>query len=214
MIHSLYIDSIQKKMGHATLLSDISLQCTTGQIIGLLGRNGSGKSTLLKIIFGSIQADYKFVKLNNILIKGINSNIKYLPQHPFIPAHLTVKGAAENFINIPFKEFCNDAFINAFAEKKVSQLSGGERRYLEVMLLICTNAKFLLLDEPLNGVSSVLAEKLLLEIQKAKATKGIIISGHNYHEIMSTTDKTYLLRNGKNISIHSLADFKDLQYIM
>ena len=65
--HVLEIDSVQKKFDYKSILSDVYLKCETGEIIGLLGRNGSGKSTLLKIISGILDADFKFVRIYEVI---------------------------------------------------------------------------------------------------------------------------------------------------
>ena len=96
----LHVDSIIKSFGTKQVLTDVYLSCEKGEIIGLLGRNGTGKSTLLKIIFGSLPADRKFVKIGNKIITGLFDNrnlIKYLPQDNFLPSHVKVKTIIELF---------------------------------------------------------------------------------------------------------------------
>jgi len=87
------VDSVMKSFGIKQVLTDVFFTCCQGEIIGLLGRNGSGKSTLLKIIFGSLNADQKFVKIGDKINNGLFDNrklLKYLPQDNFIPNHIKV----------------------------------------------------------------------------------------------------------------------------
>ena len=94
--NSLEVDSVLKRFDGKLVLSDVFIKCETNDIIGLLGRNGSGKSTLLKIIFGTISADTKFIKIDKIpKIKNtpLFDAISYLSQNNFIPEHFTVKKA-------------------------------------------------------------------------------------------------------------------------
>ena len=93
-ILNLHVDSIEKSIDNKKILKDIYLSCETGEIVGILGRNGSGKSTLLKIIFGTMTAENKFVRVGTKVIKKISDNknlIHYLPQNHFLPNHIKVK---------------------------------------------------------------------------------------------------------------------------
>ena len=92
-MNGLYIDSVTKSFGIRQVLTDVYLSSNKGEIVGLLGRNGAGKSTLLKIIFGSMPADFKFVRIADKRINGLYDNrnqINYLPQHSFLPNHLKI----------------------------------------------------------------------------------------------------------------------------
>lgn len=198
--HILEIDSIQKSYDFKLVVSDVYLKCETGDIIGILGRNGSGKSTLLKIIYGLIDADFKRVSLDGV-VKNKNSqlikDISYLDQDNFIPAHFTVKKAI--FLSIDkndFFEFSNDDFIKKIIDKKIHQLSGGELKYLEVKLVLFNNTKFVLLDEPFKGLSPILIEKIdQLIITNAKK-KGVIITDHNYLNVINVSKRLVLLKSG------------------
>jgi ABC-type multidrug transport system ATPase subunit len=100
----LYVDSVTKSFGIRQVLTDIFITCRQGEIIGLLGRNGAGKSTLLKIIFGSMSADYKFVRIGNKQINGLYDNrklINYLPQNGFMPNHIKVSKIISLFCDKP-----------------------------------------------------------------------------------------------------------------
>ena len=90
-ILKLHVDSIEKSLDSKKILKDIYLSCETGEILGILGRNGSGKSILLKIIFGTMTAENKFVRVGTKVIKKISDNknlIHYLPQNHFLPNHI------------------------------------------------------------------------------------------------------------------------------
>ena len=101
-MNELYVDSVVKSFNTHPVLTDIFISCKPGDIVGLLGRNGSGKSTLLKIIFGSTHADHKFIRVDGTVSTGIhpnNSRISYLPQHSFLPSHLTISTIVDLFCN-------------------------------------------------------------------------------------------------------------------
>ena len=98
MYTGLEIDSILKSFGERTILADVYLKCCRGDIIALFGRNGTGKSTLLNIIFGTLKADRKFIRIDGKVIKGPafrSGLLAYLPQHPSFPSHLKV---SQNFV--------------------------------------------------------------------------------------------------------------------
>jgi len=151
----LYIDSITKSFGNKAILSDVFLSCKTGEIKGLIGRNGSGKSTFLKIIFGTGKADSKFVKVGSKIINNTSdckNLINYLPQDNFLPNNVKIKSLINLFL--PQKSrgilFANE-YIAPMLDKRNQDLSGGEKRIVEILLIIHSDAKFILLDEPFKG---------------------------------------------------------------
>ncbi len=199
--HLLEIDSVQKSFDNKNILSDVYLKCETNDIIGLLGRNGSGKSTLLKIIFGITSADFKFIRIDGSVktkTKDLFNEISYLPQDNCIPSVFTVKKAIELSISkdrIP--EFYSDEMMRKMLDKKISHLSGGELRYLEIKIILNNSSKFVLLDEPYNGLSPLMVEKVNELIAVNSKTKGIIISDHNYENVIKVSTKLVLLKEGK-----------------
>ncbi|PJJ10410.1 ABC-type multidrug transport system ATPase subunit [Flavobacterium sp. 1] len=199
--HLLEIDSVQKSFDNKNILSDVYLKCNTKDIIGLLGRNGSGKSTLLKIIFGTTAADFKFVRVDGSVktkTKDLFAEISYLPQDNYIPSAFSVKKAIKLSVHkekIP--EFYADKMICTMLGKKIAHLSGGELRYLEIKIILNNSSKFVLLDEPYNGLSPLIVEKVNELIAANSKTKGIIISDHNYENVIKVSTKLVLLKEGK-----------------
>lgn len=199
--HLLEIDSVQKSFDNKIILSDVYLKCKTKDIIGLLGRNGSGKSTLLKIIFGIESADFKFVRIDGCVktkTKELFDEISYLPQDNFIPNGFSIKKAIRLSVQkdkIP--EFYRDEMISTLLDKKVAHLSGGELRYLEIKIILNNSSKFVLLDEPYNGLSPLMVEKVNELIVENSKTRGIIISDHNYENVIKVSNKLVLLKEGK-----------------
>lgn len=211
MKHVLEADSIQKYYNHKLVVSDVYLKCETGDIIGLLGRNGSGKSTLLKIIFGIVSADYKFVRIDGQLKRTTSellNEISYLPQDNFIPKQFSVKKVIK--LSIPENKrdaFCNDTLIRSISDKKIFHLSGGELRYLEIKLVLFNASRFALLDEPYNGLAPIMIEKVNQLIKVNAKNKGIIITDHNYQNVIAVATKLILITAGKT---HHLKDKTEL----
>jgi ABC-type multidrug transport system ATPase subunit len=213
----LYVDSIIKSYDSKQVLTDIFLTCDTGEIIGLIGRNGSGKSTLLKIIFGSISAEQKFVKIDNQRINSIKDNrnlIKYLPQNGFLPNHIKIKTIIDLFCNnVNAEVISNHRLIKQHLSKRASQLSSGERRILEILLIVYSNAKFILIDEPFNGVAPVYKEDIMQIIKEQSKDKGIIITDHDYRNVMAVSTKLIAIKDGGTIPILSKDDLEKLGYL-
>lgn len=213
----LEVDSVQKSFDTKTVLSDVYLKCETTDIIGLLGRNGSGKSTLLKIIFGIEKADFKFVRIDGI-VKSKTSHlfqeISYLSQDNFIPNQLTVAKAISLSLDKNVIEmFYEDESIQAIRTKRVSHLSGGELRYLEIKLVLYNDSKFVLLDEPYNGLSPLAVEKVNLLLQQHAKQKGIIISDHNYENVIAIATKLILMNEGKAHHLNNKNELIEMGYL-
>ena len=215
--NTLHIDSIKKSFDNKNILQDIYLKINSGDIVGLLGRNGSGKSTLLNIIFGTLEAESKFIKINDTVYEKvyINKNVvNYLPQNDFLPKDLKVK----SLINICFKKSIsknikNDEIIKKIINTKIRNISGGELRYLEIKLLLNLESKFLLLDEPFNGVSPLLIEKIKKMIKENSLNKGIILTDHDYRNVLSVANRIHFLKDGSLIEIKNKIELKKYGYI-
>ena len=210
-MHILEVDSVQKNFNQKVVLSDVYLKCETGDIVGLLGRNGSGKSTLLKIIFGIVSADNKFIRIDGKVkfkTSDLISEISYLPQEDFIPNSFTVKKAIQLSIEkSKIKDFCMDEMIFSLVDKKINQLSGGELRYLEIKLILSNDSKFVLLDEPYNGLSPIMIDKINHLIIENSRKKGIIITDHNFENVIKVSTKLILMKDAK---AHHLKDKREL----
>jgi len=212
MPHYLEIDSVHKSFGQNSVLSDIYLKCETGDIIGMLGSNGSGKSTLLKILFGSMQAEQKFIRIDGKIFDSsyqTAGEIAYLPQDSFIPRYMTLAGAAKLYLSTDdrVKQFFDDSALDLLQHRKASQLSGGELRYAEIKLLLSVDVKFVLLDEPFNGISPLSIESVKDMIRKSAQHKGIILTDHDYRNVLDVANRPYLLWDG---GLKSMKDKEDL----
>jgi len=207
-IQELSIDSVTHRFGKETILNGIFINCKVGEIVGLLGRNGSGKLTLLKIIFGSIKPDNKYLILDGkILTKGyLSKEISYLPQDNFIPNEITVLKAIDVFCKTHQQELLGIQFVNNNLKRKFRNLSGGESRFLEALLLIYSDTKFVLLDEPFSQLAPLFVDDLKQHIQYMKQFKGFIITDHYYRSILDVSDRIVLLHNGSNYKINNIDD--------
>jgi len=215
---TLHIDSVRKTYQNKVILSDIYLACKTGEIVGLLGRNGSGKSTLLKIIFGSERADNKFVRVGNRIIRNISVGrnlVNYLPQENFLPRGVRIRTLFELFLSSKRnKHILEHDYVQPLLNKKNDELSGGEKRIVEILMLIHSNADFILLDEPFNGLSPKLRDYICEYIKLLAPTKGFIISDHDYTNIINLSDRIVVLKDGYLREIKDKAELVELGYLL
>ncbi|HSD06076.1 ATP-binding cassette domain-containing protein [Flavobacterium sp.] len=213
----LEVDSVRKHFENKLIVSDVYLKCETGEIIGLLGRNGSGKSTLLRIIFGIVSAENKCIRINGAVknkTSDILKEISYLHQEQFIPNHFSVKKAISLCINYEImNEFLDDYLIQDILYKKVSHLSTGELRYLEIKLVLYNSSKFVLLDEPFNGLSPIMIEKVIYLIQMNAFKKGIIITDHDYENVIGIATQILLMKDGKIHTIKNKTELIEKSYL-
>jgi ABC-type multidrug transport system ATPase subunit len=214
-VKELYADSIEfGYAGKSRLLTGIYLTCQTGDIIGLLGRNGAGKSTLLKILFGSIKAQHSHMLINGrkSVKPYLSGKVGYLPQDSFLPSSEKVS----KLITLMIEDRANrhtlacDAKIKPLIDKKVYQLSGGERRYLEICLLMYQPTDFLLLDEPFTGLEPIAVQRISNLISIFAKTKGFIITDHSYSDVLAIATQILLLQNG---SCHRIKQPEELERV-
>jgi len=213
----LHVDSIIKNFDTKQVLTDVFISCQKGDIIGLLGRNGTGKSTLLKIIFGSIPADNKFVKIGDKISSGLFDNrklIKYLPQDNFLPNHVKVKTIIELFCDKNKAELIKKhKLIVPMLNKKSKQLSSGEKRLLEMLLIIYSDSTYSLIDEPFNGVAPLYKEEIKELIKGQSADKGFIITDHDYRNILDIATRIIIIHDGGTKELKSKKELIDWGYI-
>ncbi len=214
---TLHIDSITKAFGEKKILQDIYLGCHIGQIAGLLGRNGSGKSTLLKIIFGVLNSETQFIRCNGKVLKSIADRkklISYLPQESFLPKNMKIKDLVLLFCNKGNSaELLTLDLIIPFLNEKSGNLSGGEQRLIEALLIIYSEADFILLDEPFHSLSPKMINELKKIICLQSKNKGFIISDHYYQDVLDISTCTYLLSNGHMKQIQDLKELQQHNYL-
>ncbi|QXU42757.1 ATP-binding cassette domain-containing protein [Pedobacter sp. D749] len=214
-MQGLSIDSVNQSFANREVLSSVYLNCKIGEVVGLLGRNGSGKSTLLKIIFGSVKANFKYLNINNkVYQKGyLSKNLSYLPQDNFIPGKISILQAINTFCKHGQAELKQIEFVASNLDARFYDLSGGERRFMECLLMIYSDAEYILLDEPFSQLSPVWIEELKKHINRTKAYKGFIITDHYYKSILDISDRIVLLHNKCNYNIDNEDDLVKHGYL-
>ena len=212
----LQVDSVELSFDDHKILQDIYLDCTKGEVVGLLGRNGSGKSSLLKIIFGTLVATHKYVSIDReVLDKGYHKNrIAYLPQVNYLPKGIRISSMVKMLVGTEYwPEFSNFSIYKDHHHKKAEQLSGGELRQLEMLMILYNKADFILLDEPFTHVTPVQADHFKTIIRQVAKGKGVIVTDHQYNNVLEVSDRIILLTNGCTKPVTSLNDLVTYNYL-
>lgn len=209
----LHADSITKSFGTTKILQDVFISCETGKISGILGPSGGGKSTLLQIIFGTVKGDTQFIRYDDIVLKSLSdrkNRIVYLPQRTsFLPKNIKIRNLIPLFCNGENTEKLNQLdLMNPFLEETTRHLSGGEKRIVETLIILYSDADFILLDEPFSGISPKLCDEMERIIKGQSPHKGIIISDHNYESVFRMADDVYLL---SQTYLRKIKDFEELR---
>ena len=213
----LTIQNINKTIKDKNIVDNISFEVPSGCISGLLGPNGAGKTTTFYIIAGLIKADKGdiFLADENVssfaMHKRSKMGIKYLPQEPSIIQNLSVyenllglaelsfkrKEDIENFITKSIDEFNLSEILN----HKGRQLSGGQRRKVEIARTLAANPKIILLDEPFAGIDPIAIDEIKQVLIKLKNKNiGILITDHNVREALEICDHAIVINNGSIIA--------------
>ena len=213
----LLVNEISKSIKDKKILTKVSFKVNAGEIYGLLGPNGAGKTTTFYIIAGLIRLEEGQVSLLNNDITNLPMHkksklgIKYLPQEPSIFQGLTVyenlKGLAELSIksNEEIKDFVEKSIeefgLADIASLKGRQLSGGQRRKVEIARTLAADPKIILLDEPFAGIDPLAIEDIKDILSNlAKKNIGILITDHNVRETLEICNKAAIINCGEIIA--------------
>ena len=197
-----------------SVVNDISVQVSQGEIVGLWGPNGAGKTTSFYMIVGLIQPNSGKIFLDEQDITGLpmykraKLGIGYLAQEASVFRKLSVE---ENILAVlemttltkaqqkEKMESLLEEFSLTHVRKNLGMvLSGGERRRTEIARALAVDPKFVLLDEPFAGVDPIAVEEIQTIVAKLKTKNiGILITDHNVNETLSITDRAYLMFEGR-----------------
>lgn len=197
------------------VVDEVSLTMEQGEVVGLLGPNGAGKTSCFYMIMGLIRPDSGQVFLNDQdithvpMYKRARMGLGYLPQESSIFKKLTVeenltilwealKIIPANKYEEKTEELLGEMGLLHLRKSRGIELSGGERRRVEIVRALATNPSFILLDEPFAGIDPIAIHEIQDIIKRLKKKNlGIIITDHNVRETLSITDRAYLMHQGK-----------------
>ncbi len=193
----------------------VSLDICQGEVVGLLGPNGAGKTTSFYMIVGLVRpdagrilADGEDITRVPMYMRARQYGISYLPQEASVFRKLTVE---ENMLAVLEAQSISAATRRARTEKLIDQLnlghirktrgyqlSGGERRRVEIARCLCIQPSFILLDEPFSGIDPIAVTDLQEIIFDLKTSGiGVLITDHNVRETLSVTDRAYIINEGR-----------------
>ena len=206
-------ESLMKRYRKRTVVSDVSLEVKSGEVVGLLGPNGAGKTTCFYMILGLVPIDRGRVFLDQRdlthlpIYRRSRLGLSYLPQEASIFRRLTVaqniqavlelQGLDRDAVGTRLNSLLEDLHVAHLRDSPATALSGGERRRVEIARALATQPRFILLDEPFAGVDpiAVLDIQQIIRFLKARGI-GVLITDHNVRETLGICDHAYIINEG------------------
>ena len=209
------INHVYKQFGKLQVLNDISLSCSKGECVALIGPNGCGKTTLIKSLLGMVMPTKGEIKFNHQSIYNSYSyreQIGYMSQIGRYPENMTIGQVIETIKSIRNNPPTTDGFLykafnlDSLASKKMRTLSGGTTQKVSATLAFMFNPAVLILDEPTAGLdpiaSEILKDKIIEEKNKGKL---ILITSHILSELDNLVTQIVFMQDGK-IMFHKSVD--------
>ncbi len=210
---TLQTQNLFKSYGGRTVVRDVSLEVSSGEVVGLLGPNGAGKTTTFYLAVGLTAPDSGRVILDgddvttDPMYLRARKGIGYLPQEPSIFRGLTVEqnimaiietlGLSRKARRERVRELLNELHLTPLAKSPAHTLSGGERRRVEITRALVMSPSFMLLDEPFAGIDPIAVTDIQEIIFHLKDRGiGVLITDHNVRETLKITDRTYIVHDG------------------
>ncbi|MBQ4405845.1 MAG: LPS export ABC transporter ATP-binding protein [Bacteroidales bacterium] len=207
-------EHLLKIYGKRTVVKDVSINVSQGEIVGLLGPNGAGKTTSFYMIVGLIKPNGGTIYLDDTditkqaMYKRAQLGVGYLPQEASVFRQLSVednilsvmqvRGFSKEYQKEKLESLISEFGLGHIRKSLGIQLSGGERRRTEIARALAVDPKFILLDEPFAGVDPIAVEDIQGIVATLKNKNiGILITDHNVDETLAITDRAYLLYDGR-----------------
>ncbi len=207
-------DKLAKEYRGRRVVNGVTVAVRAGEIVGLLGPNGAGKTTTFNMVVGVVKPDEGHVKFQDREITGLPMHrrarlgIGYLTQEPSVFRKLTVE---QNILAIletcklsrdervvRLKYLLEELDLTPIRASKAYQLSGGEKRRLEITRALVTSPKLLLLDEPFSGIDPIAVYEVQKIVRRLKERGlGILITDHNVRETLKLIDRGYIIHKGQ-----------------
>ncbi len=209
----LKVVQIKKRYKARVVVTDVSLDVRSGEVVGLLGPNGAGKTTCFYMMVGLVPSDGGEIYLDDKRLTHMPIHrrsmlgLSYLPQEASIFRRLSVEDNIRavlelhlddpDEISMKLGDLLRDLHIESLRKNPAISLSGGERRRVEIARALATNPRFILLDEPFAGVDPI----AVMDIQKIisflkERDIGVLITDHNVRETLGICDRAYIINGG------------------
>lgn len=222
-ILGLEIKNLKKSFRKRTVVNDVSLNVSKGEIVGLLGPNGAGKSTTFYMIVGLLKPEFGSIMLDDTDItnmpmhKRCKAGIGYLPQEASVFRKMTVYDNIMSALQFTFDDnkvrlekadiLIDEFHLNHVAKSYGYALSGGERRRVEIARCLATEPDFILLDEPFAGIDPISVADIQEMVHSLKDKGiGVLITDHNVRDTLKITDRGYIITEGRVLTQGSPSD--------
>ncbi|MFM8419972.1 MAG: LPS export ABC transporter ATP-binding protein [Verrucomicrobiota bacterium] len=208
------VTGIAKAYRGRRVVDGVSIRVNAGEVVGLLGPNGAGKTTSFNMVVGLVRPDAGAVRFCGSDITGLamheraRRGIGYLTQEPSVFRKLTVEDnlrAILETIDCPRAEravrlnyLLDELDLARLAKSKAYQLSGGEKRRLEITRALITSPRLLLMDEPFAGIDPIAVHEVQKIVRRLRERGlGILITDHKAREMLKLVDRAYLIHQGR-----------------
>ena len=213
----LIVNGLKKRYKSRQVVKNVSLDVSSGEVVGLLGPNGAGKTTSFYMMVGLVPLDGGSIRLDGEELSRLpihrrsRLGLSYLPQEASIFRKLTVSENIRAILELQSLEpgqveqrlddLLHELHINHLRDNPALSLSGGERRRVEIARALATQPRFILLDEPFAGVDPI----AVIDIQKiirflTSQNIGVLITDHNVRETLGICDRAYIINDGEVIA--------------
>jgi lipopolysaccharide export system ATP-binding protein len=209
----LRVEHLSKAYRGRRVVKDVSLEVSSGEVVGLLGPNGAGKTTTFYMIVGLVNMDSGSIKLDDVdfarlpIHRRARLGLSYLPQEPSIFRKMTVAENVEAILQLREMNreevarhrdyLLEDLHVSHLHDAQAAGLSGGERRRVEIARALAMNPRFILLDEPFAGIDpiAVIDIQKIITFLKEKGI-GVLITDHNVRETLGICERAYIINEG------------------
>lgn len=222
----LFVENLGKRYAKRPVVRGVSMHLRRGEAVGLLGPNGAGKTTTFYMVTGLVRPDYGRIYLdgkditNLPMYRRARLGVGYLPQEASIFRGMTVEQNIMTVLEVsqPSPSIRKEMLDELLAEFSIThlrhapsiQLSGGERRRVEIARALATNPSFILLDEPLAGIDPIAVADIREIISHLKDRGiGVLITEHNVRETLDIIDRAYIIHEGMVLMEGAPADIVD-----
>ena len=217
--HTLDVRGLRKAYKGRTVVQDVTMTLSSGEVVGLLGPNGAGKTTSFYMIVGLVRSDAGEIWMDgkNLAFMPIHQRarlgLSYLPQEASVFRKLSVADNIRAVLELQTDDaggplsateiesrltaLLDDLQISALRDNMAQSLSGGERRRVEIARALATSPRFILLDEPFAGVDpiAVIEIQRIVRFLKSRGI-GVLITDHNVRETLGICDRAYIISEG------------------
>jgi lipopolysaccharide export system ATP-binding protein len=224
---TILVENLQKTYGGRKVVDGVSFHVEPGEVVGLLGRNGAGKTTSFDMVLGLVKPEKGSIQLDNHELGKLPIHMRarlgigYLPQEASVFRKLSVwdnirlvlelRGMSRKEQSDRIRTLLGQFGLDHLEHTMAVQLSGGERRRLEIARCLANEPRFILLDEPFTGIDPISIADIQKLIRRLRDEwgLGVLLTDHNPRATLKITDRAYLIDSGKILAAGSSQELAD-----